>query len=306
MSNTAFEPAGIMGQQIFGLPVDRKTLFSNHKKVYKKRIEKRQRKLIIKLAFLKPFLKRGEQILLISSGYSPLASLAQYVTGFVFVYLKRSLFVFTNHRILHVPTTPSYQYKGAVSQIAYNGCKSIVLKGGTLVVEYGNFGKVETFRGIPVAERKKIRTLMQKVSASGTKGDSAERKYLCPRCTHQLDAGTYVCQNCQLKFKSKLLARMVSIIFPGGGYFYTRHYMIGFLNAVLELFLLFYMGYIVLSLSDALNGSRDSILLLVILGAIFLVQKIIAVIHSNHFIDEFIPRDKKLKPVSPRKQKKRE
>ena len=117
MSDTAFEPTGIMGQQIFGLPVDRKTLFSNHKKIYKKRIEKRQRKLIIKLAFLKPFLKRGEHIMLISTGYSPLASLAQYVTGFVFVYLKRSLFVFTNHRILHIPTTPSYQYKGAVSQI---------------------------------------------------------------------------------------------------------------------------------------------------------------------------------------------
>jgi hypothetical protein len=306
MSNTAFEPAGIMGQQIFGLPVDRKTLFSNHKKVYKKRIEKRQRKLIIKLAFLKPFLKRGEQILLISTGYSPLASLAQYVTGFVFVYLKRSLFIFTNHRILHVPTTPSYQYKGAVSQIAYNGCKSIVLKGGTLVVEYGNFGKVETFRGIPVAERKKIRALMQKVSTAGTKGDSAERKYLCPRCTHRLDAGAYVCQNCQLKFKSKLLARMVSIIFPGGGYFYTRHYMIGFLNAILELYLLFYIGYIGLSFSDELNGSRDSILLLVALGAIFLIQKIIAVIHSNHFIDEFIPRDKKLQPSSPRKKKKPE
>ena len=39
MSETVFEPTGIMGQQIFGLAVDRKTLFSNHKNVYKKRIE---------------------------------------------------------------------------------------------------------------------------------------------------------------------------------------------------------------------------------------------------------------------------
>jgi hypothetical protein len=306
MSNTAFEPTGIMGQQIFGLPVDRKTLFSNHNKVYKKRIEKRQRKLIIKLPFLKPFLKRGEHILMITTGYSPLASIAQYVTGFVFVYLKRSLFVFTNFRILHIPTTPSYQFKGSVSQIAYNGCQSIALKGGTLVVEYGNFGKVESFKGIPVADRKKIKALLQKASLSGTKGDSAERKHLCPRCTHRLDAGKYVCQNCQLKFKNKLLARIISIIFPGGGYFYARHYMIGFLNAVLELFLLFYIGFIIFSLSRALNGSQESILLLVILGAVFLIQKIIAVIHSNHFIDEFIPRDTKLKPASSRKLKKQE
>ena len=305
MSDTAFEPSGIMGQQIFGLPVDRKTLFSNHKKIYKKRIEKRQRKLIVKLPFLKPFLKRGEQILLISTGYSPLASLAQYVTGFVFVYLKRSLFVFTNHRILHVPTTPSYQYKGAVSQILYSGCQSIALKGGTLVVEYGKFGKVETFKGIPVAERKKIKTLLQKASFSGTKGDSAERKHLCPRCTHLLDTGKYTCENCQLKFKNKLLARIIAIIIPGGGYFYTRHYMLGFLDGVLESFLLFYFGYIILSLSRGQNDSQESLFLLVILGAAFLILKIIAVIHSSHFIDEFIPGNKKLKPTSARKAKKK-
>ena len=95
MADKAFEPTGLMGQQIFGLPVDRETLFSNHKKIYKKRIENRQRKLIVKLSFLKPFLKTGEKILFVSTGYSPIASLAQYITGFLFVYLKRSLFVFT-------------------------------------------------------------------------------------------------------------------------------------------------------------------------------------------------------------------
>jgi hypothetical protein len=52
MAEKAFEPVGIMAPQIFGLPVDRESMFSNHKKVYKKRTEKRQRKLIIKLPFL--------------------------------------------------------------------------------------------------------------------------------------------------------------------------------------------------------------------------------------------------------------
>ena len=306
MPDAAYEPTDIMGEQIFGLPVDRKTLFSNHKKIYKKRVEKRQRKLIIKLPFLKPFLKRGEHILLVSTGYSPLDGLAQYMTGFVFIYLKRSLFVFTNHRILHIPTTSTYKYKSAVSQIVYSGCKSIALKGGKLIVEYGNFGKVETFRGIPVAERKKIRALLQKVPKSGTKGDAAERKHLCPRCTHLLEAGKNVCQNCQLKFKSKLLARILAIIIPGGGYFYTRHYMIGFLNAVLEIFLLFYINFIIFTLSRTQNNLQDSYFLLVILGAVFLFQKIITVIHSSHFIEEFIPIDKKLKPVSARKAKKQE
>ena len=135
MAEKVFEPTGMMGPQIFGLPVDRETLFSNHKSIYKKRIENRQRKLIVKLPFLKPFLKQGEKILLVSTGYSPIESLAQYVTGFAFVYLKRSLFVFTNHRIFHVPTTPGYKYKNSISQIAYAGCQSLEMKGGTLVAQ---------------------------------------------------------------------------------------------------------------------------------------------------------------------------
>ena len=298
MSQTSFEPAGIMGQQIFGLPVDRKILFSNHKNVYKKKIEKRQRKLIVKLSFLKTFLKQDEQILQITSGYSPLGSLAQYVTGFVFVYLKRSLFVFTNKRILHIPTTPGYQYRGSIAQIPYAGCRSVALKGGTLVVEYGKYGNIETFKGFSVAERKKIRNLLKKIPLSGTDSSLAERSHLCPRCAHQLARGNYVCPNCRLKFKSKLAARIISIIFPGGGYFFSRHYLIGILNALLELLLIAYFIYIAYFLNQAVNGTPESTLYLVTLGALYLIMKSISVIHSNHFIDEYLPKGNWQKPAA--------
>ena len=62
MAEAAFEPAGFMGHRIFGLPIDREILFSNHKDVYKKRVEKRQRKLIVKTSFLKPFEERRTNI----------------------------------------------------------------------------------------------------------------------------------------------------------------------------------------------------------------------------------------------------
>ena len=55
MAEAEFQPAGFMSPQVFGLPVDRKILFSNHKGIHKKRIEKRQRKLFVKLGPLKPF-----------------------------------------------------------------------------------------------------------------------------------------------------------------------------------------------------------------------------------------------------------
>jgi hypothetical protein len=291
MAEKAFEPTGMMGPQIFGLPVDKETLFSNHKKIYKKRIENRQRKLIVKLPFLKPFLKRGEKILLVSTGYSPITSLAQYATGFLFVYLKRSLFVFTNHRIFHVPTTPNYQFKDSIAQIYYDGCQSISLKGGTLFVQYAKFGKMEKFRAIALSERKKIRALLKAKPFSGTKTQLGERFHLCPQCTLLLSTGKYVCESCQLKFKNKIVAYIIAILFPGGGYFYTRHYLIGLLNAVVEIFLL---AYIAVTLQDVLNKIEGSMNYLAMMGGIYLAVKIISVIHSTHFINEFIPRKKQI------------
>jgi hypothetical protein len=291
MAEKAFEPVGLMGPRIFGLPVDRDTLFSNHKKVFKKRIEKRQRKLIVKLSFLKPFLKTGEKILLVSTGYSPISSMAQYVTGFLFVYLKRSLFVFTNHRIFHVPTTPNYKFKQSLSQIYYAGCQSLELKGGTLVVQYTKSGKIEKFKAIALSERKKIRALLKQRPFSGTKSQVGERFHLCPQCTRLLTAAKYVCESCGLKFKNKIVAYILAILFPGGGYFYTRHYLIGLLNAIVEIFLLL---YIAVTVEDVLNKVEGSVVHLLVLGAIFMAVKIISVIHSTHFIEEFIPRKKEI------------
>jgi len=291
MAEKAFEPVGMMGPQIFGLPVDRETLFSNHKKIYKKRIENRQRKLIVKLSFLKPFLKTGEKILLVSTGYSPIASLAQFVTGFLFVYLKRSLFVFTNHRIIHVPTTPNYKFKQSLSQIYYAGCQSIELKGGTLVVQYTKSDKIEKFKAIGLSERKKIRALLKRVPPSGTKSQLGDRFHLCPQCTRPLSAAKYVCESCHLKFKNKIVAYILAILFPGGGYFYTRHYLLGLLNAVVEIFLLL---YIAMTVEGMLGKVEGSMLYVLAFGAIFLAVKVISVIHSTHFIEEFIPRKKEI------------
>jgi len=295
MAEKAFEPVGIMAPQIFGLPVDRESLFSNHKKVYKKRIEKRQRRLIIKLSFLKPFLKKGEKILLVSTGYSPITSLAQYVTGFLFVYLKRSLFVFTNYRIFHVPTTANYKYNQSIAQIAYAGCQSISLKGGTLVVQYAKLGKVEKFRAIALSERKKIRTLLKSKPPSVTNTQLGERLHLCPQCTHPLSAGKYVCESCRLKFKNKIAAYILAILLPGGGYFYTRHLLIGVLGAIVEIFLLV---YIAVALQNVLNNIKGGLIYLLVCCAIFLAVKIISVIHSVHFIQEFIPRKKEIQADS--------
>jgi len=294
MSEAAFEPAGFMGPQIFGLPVNREILFSNHKNVYRKRIEKRQRKLIVKISFLKPFLKKGEQVILITSGYSPLGSLAQYLTGFLFVYLKRSLFVFTNYRVLHIPTTSSYNYKNSIAQVAYAGCQSIEQTGGSLTAKFAGAGKkVVKFKGIAVSDRKKIRALLKKkIPLSGTKSHLAGLTHLCPRCTARLSPGKYKCEKCQLQFKGKVAAVIGSLIFPGGGYFYIRQYLLGFLDAIIEIALGAFVVYII----NDLSRHMPVVPLHMAAIPLFLFTKTAACIHSSHFISEFIPKRRTIKP----------
>lgn len=295
MAEAVFDPVGMLGPQIFGLPVDREILFSNHKDIYKKRVEKRQRKLIVKISFLKPFLKKGEQVLLVTTGYSPLNSLAQYLTGFVFVYLKRSLLVFTNYRILHIPATANYTYKNSIAQVVYAGCQSIKLKGGTLIVEHvrAGFKKIEKFRSIAGPERKKIRALLKKrIPLSATKGQHAARMHLCPRCTHRLATGMKKCPKCRLQFKSKSIAVLSALIIPGGGYFYIRQYLLGLLDALLEIVLAVLIAYLFFPMRAQM--APDPLHLGLI--PVFLYIKISAAIHASHFIEEFIPTDKNVKP----------
>jgi len=294
MAEAGFQPAGFLSPQVFGLPVDRDALFSNHKNIYKKRIEKRQRKLFVKLGPIKPFLRKNEHIMLVTTGYAPLSSLGQYLTGFAFSYLKRSLFVFTNQRILHLPTTIGYKYKNSLAQIAYAGCQSITLKRGTLVVQYANSAPIEKFKAIGVRERKKIRALLKKnIPLSGTKAQLAGRIHICPQCARRLVEKKYTCSNCQLNFKSRLMAIFLAIIIPGGGYFYVRHFLVGALDAILEIFLLTYSTYL---LRDFFNQIPVNRIYLVVIPALYLYIKITAIIHSSHFIDEFIPTKKEITP----------
>jgi hypothetical protein len=281
-------------QNLFGLPVNRETIFSNHKNVYKKRVEKRQTKLIKKIPFIKSFLKEDEKILLITTGCSPTSILEQLLTGWIFIYLKRSLFIFTNKRIFHIPTKQNYSYRNSIAQILYPDCDSIQIKGRKLVVGYKN-GKKEKFLYIASKEKKKIKSLLPTISLEGYPSEIQKRIHLCPRCTKELEEGKYLCPNCHLEFKDKDEARKISIIYPGGGYFYTRHPFLGVSDAIVETILLV---YVIVSLIDVINGVDGSGAGLCIFAIALIFEKLITVYHSNHFIKEYIPREKDIQPIA--------
>lgn len=278
-------------EDLFDLPLDRETLFSNHKSKYKKGIEKRQTKLLKKVTFLKKFLQEDEKILLITTGCSPTSLLEQYLTGWIFIYIKRSLLVFTNKRIFHIPTKRDYTYRNSVAQILYPDCDSIQIKGRSLVAKYKT-GKEEKFLYIGGSERKKIKTLLPGISFEGVPSKTQERVHLCPNCTKELEEGNYICPGCYLKFKDKDKGKKISLIYPGGGYFYTGHPFLGISDAIVETWLLV---LVIFYLVEAINGVEGSGVAFVIFAIVLAIEKAITVYHSNHFIKEYIPVEKEIK-----------
>ena len=272
----------------YGLPTDNDVMFSNHKGDYKKGTEGRQTRLLEKVSFLKPFLTDGERILLITTGCSPISLVEHFLTGWFVFHLKRSLFVFTSKRIFHVPTTYNYWYRNSIASILFADCEKIKLRGATLVVQYRN-GKTEKFYHIAWRERKKIKAIIQTIPAQDLPSQTGGRTPLCPRCTEELVEGEYTCPHCRLEFKNPAEGRRNSIVYPGGGYFYTRHPWLGVGDAITESVLIVLV--VAAGIATALGG-EDGVASLIGLAVLLAIEKAISVYHSNHFIEEYIPKDK--------------
>ncbi len=273
-------------QDLFNLPVNTDVMFTNHKNVYKPAIEKRQRKLLQKISFIKPFLHDNETILCVSTGCSPASLIEQFLTGWIIYYLKRSLYIFTNERIFHIPTKKDFSYRNSIAQILYADCQSLAIKGRNLTAAYKNGVKDKFFY---LSENKKIKNLLQEMPMDSQTSPTMERTHLCPRCTNTLIAEQYTCPTCALEFKDKEQARKISIIYPGGGYFYTGHPFLGVCDALTETYLTF---LVIITFIAALSGAEGGFFPPIFISIIFAIEKVMTVYHSNHFIKEYIPMDR--------------
>ncbi|MBC8468486.1 MAG: hypothetical protein H8D56_03355 [Planctomycetes bacterium] len=279
-------------QDVFNLPVNTDLMFTNHKNIYKQSIEKRQRKLLQKISFIRPFLHENETILCVTTGCSPASLIEQFLTGWIIYSLKRSLFIFTNERVFHIPTKYDISYRNSIAQILYADCRSIIIKGRNLVAEYKN-GKKEKF--FYLAENKKIKSMLQQMPLEGQTSPTLERTHLCPRCTNTLIKDQYICPTCSLDFKNKEQTRRISVIYPGGGYFYTGHPLLGIADAITETYL---MVLVITASIAAISGIAENIPVVVLLGIILALEKVLTVYHSNHFIKEFIPKDRSIEMLT--------
>jgi ribosomal protein L40E len=287
--------APVLREKVFGLPVDREILFTNDRNVYQASIEKRQRRWFVKLSFLKSFLLSGERILRIATARSPLCWYEQLLTGGVFLGLERAFLVFTSYRILHIPTDSAYVYRKSIAQVRYRDIRSIHMRWRTLIIAYKN-GKTERFGGIAFRERKKIKQLLTALPLMKQVLQPVGRRHLCPRCAAVLSERTMRCRRCELSFKSKRVAGLMALLFPGGGYFYSRLFFPWAIFFVLEALLLSMLVAVGASLVPV--GTDRSFLL----GGLILVWagiKAAGWIHAGHFFKQYIPRKSRLDRWSP-------
>jgi len=272
---------------IFGLPVDTSLLFADKKGVYKKRIERKRTKLLKKVSFLKRFLDHDEKIVFLTTGCSPFSALEQLTIGHLWVYMiKRALFVFTNKRVLHIPTTSNFTYRSCIAQILYQDCRSLLVKGGALRVEYQT-GKKEKFYSIPWSDREIINTINVDAPEPAEPSIWPERNHLCPNCKQILAAGRTTCPACGLTFKTQAEAVKYSLLFPGGGYFYTQRWTLGILDAIGETYLLVIM---LLAMGATALGDTTALPAVALVGGILAIEKCLTIYHAKGFVAEFIPK----------------
>jgi hypothetical protein len=167
------------------------------------------------------------------------------------------------------------------------------MKGRTLVAKYKN-GRTEKFVYISRHEKKKIKALLRATPLEGEQSPALQRTHLCPRCTNLLVEGHYACPGCSLEFKSKAEARKVSIIYPGGGYFYTRHPWLGVGDAIAEIYL---SVKAIMGLIGAVAGDVGLIFMFCLFILVLGFEKLVTIYHSNHFIKEYIPKDRQIGPL---------
>jgi len=272
------------GHDLYGLPFDAGTMFSNHKGVFKPRIEKRQRALAEKVSFLKDFLEPDEQILLLTTAISPTSFFEQWTTGYAFFYIRRCLLVVTTKRIFHIPTTVYYRYRQSIAQIRYGDIETIVQKGNRLKIRYKS-GDKDLFLYLRRAERKKMRALLTSLDLHGTPSKAGKRVHLCPRCSAELQTDVFRCSTCRLEFKSREQARKRSIWIPGGGYFYTGHPLLGIGDALVESMLIILLVLSLLPDQDLPNGEP---VVAAVFAVVLVIEKLVSVYHANHFVKEFL------------------
>jgi len=279
--------------------LDESTAFADHKGVPKRGVERLQRSLLANLPRLEHFLESDERVKKLANAVSPTPILEQLTAGWIVFFINRAILVFTDRRILHIPTTPGLRYRDSIAEVRYGDCTDIRVRGTTLIVDYHG-GKRERFLSVGGSVRRWAKEFCKglrfdEAAASGRPGETLRRRHLCPRCTSPLEAGVYECRSCRLAFKDAGTAIRRSIAIPGGGYFYTGHPLLGIGDFLVEAVLLLLFA---MFLWNAVQGASGAWAGVAFFGIALVIEKLITIYHAKRYVNEYIPLERPVTPMT--------
>lgn len=263
----------------FPIDIDEESTFSGRKGQIKKSLVKSKSKLLEGLGpQLQRSLQPNEKVLHVSKALSPYNFFEAWTSGWAIYSIKKSTLVFTDRRILHFPTSRS-KTKHSVSEIHYGDIVSSKAF-FNLVLKYKN-GEKDYFRRLKWADSKKALSIIERYRQGAQSTRAGGRVHLCPSCSEKLKPNVYSCGSCQFAFKDRSTALRWSLIFPGGGYFYTGHPFMGIADALVEGVLIF----------AAIGAAEESLVQAGVILAILVAEKAVTIYHCLHYLKEYIPVD---------------
>lgn len=287
VAEPAMEAARHYRERNCGIPVEAEVAFTDHRGQRNPKCEQRQKKLLTKLSFIRPYLDKDESVVLITTACSPFTILEQMLGGWVIMLLKRSLLVFTNKRLFHVPTTLDFSFRRSLAMVDYAWCSEVQVRGSVLKIRYHS-GTREQFACIDRRERKKLKSMFKNTPLPKPEAEVKERTFLCPNCGMALTSKVQACQHCGQAFRNQTTACWLSVLLPGGGYFYTGHPILGILDALVETYLTLCL---IFSMIGVLTGTAEAWMGVAMFGGILAVEKLVTIYEANHFLKEFLPKN---------------
>jgi len=191
---------------------------------------------------LPKILYQGEEVRFVTNGiYSSFGE--QYFLGWLSLYINRTVFVFTNYRVIMMNTGGKHKPRQMKWQLPYDQIKKFTSGGfaGRLSFKL-NDKTAYSFSSVPGYDRKFLKDYIQEMIDTIEKEDfrlpvHQSRDNLCTNCYKPVPKDTYACPDCGEEFIKPMKPALMSLCFPCLGDFYMGHHLLGFM----ELF-----GYVVI------------------------------------------------------------
>ncbi len=287
-----------------GLRIREDVLYTDAKGQDHERSKKSAQGLLAKLREILPALMEpNETILYILRCQAPVGALEQLMLGWSVYQVTATTLVLTNLRILHLAMDSGGKWKRTLRTVRWGNVAEAKVKGWIgkqFFLKYVD-GKKENYWRLRNKDARKARDLIAAAIPASRSEQTPARAMvaLCPDCRTPLTARTYECQSCGLTFKDEKTLLRRTILVPGGGYWYTGIWILGFFSS-------FYEGIFTLGLAVELlvlaglmapevePGSSvptrgEMLEIIVFLVVILALEKALQFIHSRRVVRTFLP-----------------